>query len=69
MKIAKVVTSFILHLGVFCVIFAVLYLLVRFTSLTPQSLYLIPPLFVLYLGIFLIFTFIKKRKNKTNGDR
>ena len=44
------------HLGVFCVMLALAYLLVRFTPASTSLWYLLPPLYFLYLGVSLILS-------------
>ena len=42
------------HLGVFCVLLATTYLLVRFTPIPTDTWFVMPPLFFLYIGASLI---------------
>lgn len=42
------------HLGVFCILIALAYVLVRFLGLPPELYYVVAPVFFLYLGAALL---------------
>ena len=52
------------HIGVLCLMLALTYLLVRFTSV-PTSLYFVmPPLYFLYLGVSLILSASRRKQGE-----
>lgn len=50
----------LIHVGVLCLILAVIHALVWFAHLDPDLYYAIPPLFVFYLGLVLVAPGIKR---------
>lgn len=51
-----------IHVGVLCLILAVVHALVWFAHLDPDLYYAIPPLFVFYLGLVLIASAVKRMR-------
>ena len=58
-----------LHLGVFALLLGIGYLLVRFTRLPTTLLAAVPPVFLIYLGLYWIATSARLRRSKPQRRR
>ena len=54
------------HLGVFCVMLAITYLLVRFTPVPTSLWFIFPPLYFIYLGAALITSSTREKRRRQN---
>jgi hypothetical protein len=68
-KLAVVFRELRLHLGVFALLLGAAYLLVRFTRVPTAVLGAVPPVFLIYLGLYWIVTSARLRRGSPKRRR